>query len=257
MIRFYGAATMAAFAKFTAMAGHLLADLSGAGDDPSGLRKAVDELAEQVKDVPLSLSLKEQIRRFQADLNPKSPIQLTGRERLFLVRELHNNLLQELAQHLYLLVSAEHKWMFLEPERWFGEQMATRFSDALIDMRDAAKCFALSQWTATVFHAMRVLEHGLRALAARLNVTFTVPIELEQWRNIIDRIEKEIRQQEAQPKSTERSKELQFCAECASHFWYFKEAWRNHVSHSRVNYDPAQAERVLWHVRDFMRALAA
>lgn len=90
----------------------------------------------------------------------------------------------------------------------------------------------------------------------RLSVTFSGSIELENWKNIIDQIEKEIRKQESQPKSPAKTAELQFCSECATHFFYIKEAWRNHVSHSRATYDEEQASRIVDHVRNFMAALA-
>ena len=48
----------------------------------------------------------------------------------------------------------------------------------------------------------------------------------------------------------------EFYSEAASHFFYIKEAWRNHVSHSRTDYDDTEATRVVARVRDFMTALA-
>jgi hypothetical protein len=50
--------------------------------------------------------------------------------------------------------------------------------------------------TACVFHCMRVAEKGLIALAKALNVPFKIPFEYENWHNIIEPIEKEIRAQE-------------------------------------------------------------
>ena len=98
---------------------------------------------------------------------------------------------------------------------------------------------------------MRVLEHGLRALALR--VSLTIPAELQNWHNIIDQIEKEIRTLQQAPRTAERDAELKFCSESAAQFRYFKDAWRNHVSHAKEAYDSFQAESIMSHVRDFMQ----
>lgn len=84
----------------------------------------------------------------------------------------------------------------------------------------------------------------------------TVSLELENWKNIIDQIQKEIRKLEQLPKSPVKSETLQFYSEAASNFSHFKNAWRNHVSHSRATYDERQALTVWSHVRSFMENLA-
>ena len=38
---------------------------------------------------------------------------------------------------------------------------------------------------------------------------------------------------------------MQFYSETATQFRYFKNAWRNHVSHSNATYDEAQAEKIM------------
>jgi hypothetical protein len=87
--------------------------------------------------------------------------------------------------------------------------------------------------------------------------SFPTPIELENWNTIIEKIESTIRDREKQlPKGMQKSEEMQFYSEAAKEFRYFKDAWRNHVSHSREKYGDAEAYRVLIHVRDFMQHLA-
>ena len=105
---------------------------------------------------------------------------------------------------------------------------------------------------------MRVLEKGLHAFADHLGVPFTIPVELQNWQNIIEPIEKEISQREKTlPRGTAKSEELKFLSGAAAQFRYFKEAWRNHVAHSRVTYDDIEALRIMSHVHQFMDELAA
>jgi len=74
--------------------------------------------------------------------------------------------------------------------------------------------------------------------------------------NIIDQIEKEIRTLQQAPKTSSRDAELKFCSEAALQFRYFKDAWRNHVSHAKETYESFEAESILTHVREFMQRMA-
>jgi hypothetical protein len=50
---------------------------------------------------------------------------------------------------------------------------------------------------------------------------------------------------------------MRFYAEAAKEFFYFKDGWRNYVSHRGQPYDEHQALIVLDHVRAFMNHLGA
>ena len=69
-----------------------------------------------------------------------------------------------------------HGWQ----TRW--EPALSSFPSSEADVEASIDCWALGHPTASVFHAMRVLEHGLRALAAELGKTFGV----QNWQNIIN-----------------------------------------------------------------------
>jgi hypothetical protein len=101
---------------------------------------------------------------------------------------------------------------------------------------------------------MRVLGHGLRALAADVGKGFDV----QNWQNVIDQIESEIRSLgKTLPAGLAKSERLQFLSEAAKELSYFKDGWRNHVSHNRAIYDEHQARNVLEHVRSFMTVLSS
>ena len=61
---------------------------------------------------------------------------------------------------------------------------------------------------------------------------------------------------EKEPKSTEKSAKLKFYSSAAIQFRYFKDAWRNHVSHGRDTYDEREAYSIWNHVKEFMQTLA-
>ncbi|MDG4890468.1 hypothetical protein [Mesorhizobium sp. WSM4887] len=129
----------------------------------------------------------------------------------------------------------------------------TRFPESVNDIRVGVDLWALQHHTASVFHMMRVLEIGLRALAHDLQLSFTI----ENWQNIVDRIEAAIKQQQKSlPRGEERNSRLQFLGEAAKEFSYFKDGWRNYVSHNKTDYDEHQSRSVMEHVSHFMAILA-
>jgi hypothetical protein len=99
---------------------------------------------------------------------------------------------------------------------------------------------------------MRVLERGLNSLAGKFGVDFSHT----NWHNVIEPLEKKIRQMDSSFGTD--WKELQkFYSRAAMQFMSLKDAWRNHVMHARgVPYDPGTALSVFAHVREFMQALA-
>ncbi len=217
------------------------------------LEKDLAAVAKGVEDLCLSLSLKEQVSRIRerATDHSRDNTIIIGT----LISELSKNIISEISEHLFLIVPSELKWLYLNPEKILGPEFEAAFPDAIKDMYDGVRCFALDQWTASVFHFMRVLEYGIRQIAENVGLNLD-NLVLENWKNILDQIEKKIRELEQLPKSQEKSTNLTYFSEAASNFRYFKDAWRNHVSHSRVNYDSRDARRVMDHVIDFMQHLA-
>jgi HEPN domain-containing protein len=164
---------------------------------------------------------------------------------------LYNNIMTEFYQHIYFQIRGDDKKLFEENSNTmpFGEIVNNTFPEATDDIRAAARCLALSEANASVFHSMRVLEHGLRAFAYEVGLQ---NVELENWKNIIDQIESKIREQEKLPRSPDKSERLRHFGAAAIQFRYFKDAWRNHSMHSRAWYDDDTAKSIFGHVRQFM-----
>jgi hypothetical protein len=102
---------------------------------------------------------------------------------------------------------------------------------------------------------MRVLEAGLHSLAGDLVLP---DVEHDDWKNILDRIEKKVKAMEQEPRSAEKIERVRYYSEAVTQFRLFKDAFRNHVSHyrSHVSYDEPASHKILVGVRDFMEALA-
>jgi len=150
----------------------------------------------------------------------------------------------ELGKQLFLFVqNADAQWF--ERKDGFGKAVSDAFNSALKDIKEAGNCYATGHYNASIFHSMRVLECGLNVLAKELGIT----IKRESWGGVIGLIEKAI---ENEP-NRERK---EFFSGAALEFRFFKDAWRNHISHNRRDYDKFQALSVLNHVGAFMGHLA-
>lgn len=164
---------------------------------------------------------------------------------------LHLVMQDELRERLFMFIPKDQAPWY-EKEDGFGMDVSKAFPLAVQDIKEAGTCYATGRYTACVFHSMRVVEHGLRALAKNVELSFGV----DQWYDIINKIEKEIKKAQSLTKSVEKSERLRFLSEAAKEFTYFKDGWRNYVSHNRANYDGPQALSALNHVSAFMGHLA-
>ena len=167
------------------------------------------------------------------------------------INKLLKILQEELSEQCCMYLPKESaKWF--NNVQYFGENVIDAFPSASDDIIEAGNCYALDRPTACVFHCMRILEYGLKALADNVGRTF----DAQNWQNIIEEIESEIMKMKKMKNSKEKSERLQFLSEAAKEFTYFKDGWRNHVSHNRLKYDLPQAHSALNHVRSFMQQLS-
>ena len=173
-----------------------------------------------------------------------------------MIRELHNNILAELTAHWYLVIPDYQRGLYEQVNPPFGTAVAGAFPEASRDIASAARCLAMDEWTACIFHSMRVIELGLRRVAIALDVPMAASADYESWGGLIDQIEKAIKDIGQEPRGAEKTYRLRFYSAIGMEMRYFKDAWRNHVSHSRVTYDELQARTVFAHVRDFMQQFA-
>ncbi|OGF33946.1 hypothetical protein A2223_03285 [Candidatus Falkowbacteria bacterium RIFOXYA2_FULL_35_8] len=165
---------------------------------------------------------------------------------------LHKIIRDGLPAHLFMFIPKDDaKWF--EKKDSFGVEVYNAFHSAIDDIQEAGNCYATGRYTACVFHLMRVLEHGLRLLATELCLDF----DQQEWHTIINQIISVINKgSEKLKRGSKKAKRLQFLSEAAIEFRYFKDAWRNHVSHNRTNYNQPEAFMILNHVKSFMAHLS-
>lgn len=140
---------------------------------------------------------------------------------------------EELTSRLVLVGDAKAAELF-EAERPFGDLAAITFPNADLDLREAARCYAMARWTAAVFHSMRAVEVVLRELAARHGVESDNP----NWGHLLNRIDQVIRGLEEEGADRQRTAEIVLILRQIKH------VWRNPVSHAGTHFSEADAEFV-------------
>lgn len=190
----------------------------------------------------------DRIKIFQRALEGEITWRTVGVECRVLREAIDNGLKGQLIYRYY----DEHAAVLMRwQEDW--KLVLNKFPSAEKDILASVDCWALGHGTASVFHSMRVLEYGIAALARDIGRE----VGTHNWQNIIDQIEAEIRNLgRTLPSGLGKSERLQFLSEAAKEIVYFKDGWRNYVSHNRASYDVHQARSVLEHIRSFMTTLS-
>ncbi len=203
--------------------------------------KAMLEIAKQVE-LPVATALLTQ---------SLGDIPETEREFDMLVKAINAEIKDKLFFYVPSSRAKYHENISIMPE-----SVLAAFPMAAREMRGSGSCYAFGLFTGSVFHAMRAVEIAMRSLAIELGVTFPFAIELAQWQNVIDGITKEIKNLESLPKGSSKSENQKFYSEAAIQFTYFKDAWRNHVSHSRVIYGESEALTIHDHALQLLVSLS-
>jgi hypothetical protein len=167
------------------------------------------------------------------------------------IDEFMRNIRRELKSKRVIMISSSKVSYF----DGFADSSSTiikaAFPSAEYDLDEAAKCFAVERYTACVFHTMRALEPGLKALGAYLGLAVET-----NWNKALDQIEKEIRARSVRTHGVTWKNDEPFCTQAATHFRFVKNAWRNHTMHLEERYDEERAKKVLTSVTNFMSDIA-
>jgi len=150
----------------------------------------------------------------------------------------------------------------------FGSQVADAFPSACTDLREAFNCIAADCNTAAVFHFMRAVEWALRALATDLGFRQLrvqkksgkrkyVPLSHLEWEKILDQLQLKVDKRVEQMRPGKRKQAFQqFYYPSLQEIRAMRDAWRNHVMHSRSEYTADDANAIAGHVERLMTRLA-
>lgn len=135
-----------------------------------------------------------------------------------------------------------------------------RFPSIRPEVERGLKCFSFEQWTATVFHLMRVAEVGLRAVAKerRIRLKNDRPIDEADWGTLATRLRTQVDAvQNWAAKKPARKAALDYYSGVLADVVYFKNGYRNIVSHSLTPFERPEAHKAITRVCDFMKTVAS
>lgn len=163
----------------------------------------------------------------------------------------------ETRERLFLFITPNQA-EYYDRDNLFGDLVCSAFPDAKTDIKEAGNCMAADLHTAAVFHLMRAMEFGLRALAKKLKVRLhRMDITYATWEKVIGETQRKVDALANVPgRRKKKMDELEFYQGILMEYRAMKDVVRNVVSHARCSYDEGQATSVFNHVRGFMQKLA-
>jgi len=173
-------------------------------------------------------------------------------------RCLEESIIVDLTNHKFVQINQTLARYFDAPAL-YGDSVAKACPSSATDIQDAGNCIALGLGTAAVFHLMRVVEWGLRALCRDLKVSEVKkgPIEYATWEAILEKMPEAVDVKiKAMSRGPRKQKAQEFYHPALKEINGFKDAWRNHVMHVRREYTAKDAEALSSHVERFMKLLA-
>jgi hypothetical protein len=164
--------------------------------------------------------------------------------------ELKEQIMNELQQHHTFMIERP-KTEFYDLANILGRTILDKVPDSAADIDEAGKCFALGRWTASVFHLMRVMEHGVQQFANMLGVTIKTN---DTWGQILNAIDPAVKKM---PTQTQQQIELQHKYQgLKASLHAVKDAWRNPTMHPQATYTEVETLEIINAVRTFLRRLA-
>ncbi len=163
------------------------------------------------------------------------------------IRDIVGRFTDELENTLLFHIPTD-KQQFLENARKeMGEGIIEKFPEIMFDIEEAGKCLALERGTACVFHLMRIMEAGLRAVAGKLGIDV---LANRTWDAMLKKIKLANEQQHSRDEWTD------FYTEIVAKGYAVKDAWRNNTMHIENKYTLEEAEDIFRAVRGFFRHIS-
>jgi hypothetical protein len=184
------------------------------------------------------------------------------------LRHTANAMRDELEKRTFITVEPRFT-DFIDNDCLMGTEVLLSFKDAAPDIVDAGNCIAADCGTAAVFHLMRVVEWGLRALCIDLGLIRAkrrhksgkvqyVSISFTDWETMLNQLHGKVEQRiEKLKRGPLKQKQQELYFPILQEIKAIRDAWRNHVMHTRAQYSVDDAVIVLGHVGRIMASLAS
>ena len=173
------------------------------------------------------------------------------------LREVPQIARRELRPRLIFMISPEHH-RFYRPTKGplFGLEVDNAFEGIRYDIEEGGKCFATERSTAAVFHFVRCLEAGLRAMARCLGMPEPQKGHDQSWGEILRGIRTEINRR--WPTQADRfSGDGKVFNELYGALAAIKSPYRDNTMHLQEKYVEGEARHIFEMVKGLMERIAA
>lgn len=208
--------------------------------------KTVDRLDKALNSVGLELS-RMVIAKMKRGLSSETKKPESMANFIAQSAELRERIADELKLEFFLHMPRSQAVLYREPDSALGKEITSKWPRMATDISEAAKCFSLSRFTASVFHLMRVMESAVQEFGTKLGIAL---VNEKNWQNILDEINKAVKLLD--PKKDPLVKDY---ASISANLYAVKLAWRNEVMHPKETYTEEEAGDIFHAVRAFLREL--
>lgn len=206
-------------------------------------REALDALVPVFEELNLSVSL-ELLKAIVGENHPNA-------DQMSLVRKA---IISELDSKIFVFVSPERAGYY-DNEELLPAATGLKFPVCRQELIDAGSCYALGYSTAAVFHAIRSLEAGIRALSRCLGIADPTKAADRNWGRLLKTLKEGI--DAKWPTSSNRlSGDGEFFDNAYAALAAMQNPWRNATMHLDQRYTDAEGKHILDAVSDFMNRLA-
>lgn len=171
--------------------------------------------------------------------------------------DITKTLKRELSTSVVLALDNQERALFKPVLPLFGAEFEDKFqTQGLFELSECSKCLALDRPTAAVFHLMRIMEIGIRAIAECLGIPNPIKPTERNWGRILDKIKEAIGSK--WPTSADRmSGEGAVFEALYASLDAAKNPWRNGTMHVESKYTDSEAENMMAVVKAFMMKLSS
>ena len=172
-------------------------------------------------------------------------------------QECLGRLIDEAGSTEFFALTVRESSLFKNPREGWNASI-TRFPSIVDDVVEVSKCFALSRYSAAVFHSVQIVEAGL----IELDTFIGVSDPRSGWTAVSKALDA-IVQKPYKDRTRFEKRNFEFLEQMQGTVLALKNAWRNKISHVQgrlvvmsTEFSPEIAEEIMFATRAFIRRLA-
>lgn len=185
-----------------------------------------------------------------------APARFTREEAIEKLGELSDRIKDELSSIEFVHIDAVMREFFDPSSPLFGTDVASKFPVISYDIAEAGKCLALERSTASVFHSIRCLEAGIRAIARCLGISDPTRAADRTWGNILRAVKIEI-DKRWPPALVRTGGDDELFDNAYAALAGMQNPYRNSTMHLDQTYTLEDARYIFEVVKGFMRKIAS